>query len=111
MDELTELTDDTFYNIDKPNKYIIYFTAEWCGPCKSIYPFLCKLNEKSSDFKIYKIDVDSNESLVKKYNIKSMPTFIFMIDDKNICETCGADKNKLSENIIKYFKISNNIKK
>ena len=35
---------------------IYYFTANWCGPCKSIVGDIQKLNEQYTDINFYKID-------------------------------------------------------
>lgn len=45
-------------------KIVIYFTASWCGPCKSIQPAVNEFAEKYEDVEIIKIDVD--ELHVKK---------------------------------------------
>ena len=29
---------------------ILFFTASWCGPCKSMYPFVTQLSEKNSKY-------------------------------------------------------------
>jgi thioredoxin 1 len=101
--DLIELTDNIFNDYDKGEKYILYFTANWCIPCKQIYPFLCELNNRADSFNIYKIDVDENEMLVDKFKITSMPTFI-LIKDKQIIDTLSkSDKIKLSNMIKQKF--------
>lgn len=49
----------------------IYFTAEWCGPCKMIKPKV-----QSSGKPIQIVNVDSDNELANKYNIKSIPAII-----------------------------------
>ena len=66
-----ELTQD-----DKP--MIVDFWAEWCGPCKMIAPLLDEIaREKAGTLKIAKVNVDENQSLSFKYNIRAIPSLLF----------------------------------
>lgn len=62
---------------DKPA--IIDFYANWCGPCKMIAPILEEIaNEYADDIYVYKIDVDAEEELAAIFNVKSIPTILFV---------------------------------
>ena len=66
-----ELTQD-----DKP--MIVDFWAEWCGPCKMIAPLLDEIaREKAGAVKVAKVNVDDNQSLAFKYNIRAIPSLLF----------------------------------
>lgn len=56
-------------------KKILYFTAEWCGPCTYIKP---QMQEISNQIPISFIDVDSNTTTTEKYNIKNIPAVILI---------------------------------
>ena len=97
---IVEETDTLEEMIDKTKPYVLYFTASWCGPCKSIYPLFDELSKRYSNIAFYKIDIDECEEFVSKFNIESVPTFYFYKKNNeyfNICK--GADTILLSNSI------------
>ena len=69
--------------------HVLYFTADWCNPCKKVKPIVEEMN-KDSITKFQMIDVDSEIELTKKFEIRSVPTFILTKDGKEIKRTTGA---------------------
>ena len=52
------------------------FYADWCGPCRILTTMLNK-----AQIEYEPINVDNNEELVNKYDIKTIPVFIAIKDD------------------------------
>ena len=52
------------------------FYADWCGPCRILTTMLNK-----AQIEYEPINVDNNEELVNKYNIKTIPVFMAVKDD------------------------------
>ena len=71
-------------------KTILYFTADWCGPCKKTRPIVEELNKDLSLINIKIVDVDSEMELAKKFEIKSVPTFIVIENNEETNRVVGA---------------------
>lgn len=52
------------------------FYADWCGPCRVLINTLNK-----AQIKYEPINVDENEELVRKYNIRTIPVFMAVNDN------------------------------
>ena len=62
---------------DKPA--IIDFFATWCGPCKALSPILDEVADKYKDqIYVYKVDVDQQEELSALFNIRTVPSLLFI---------------------------------
>lgn len=78
-------------------RHILYFTADWCNPCKKVKPIVEELNRDSS-IKFQFIDVDQELEMVKNMNVRSVPTFIVVEDGSEVKRAVGAQtKEQLQE--------------
>ena len=79
-------------------KTIKYFSATWCGPCKTFKPVM---NEVAGEgHSVQFIDIDQSADLASKYNVRSVPTTVIMENGKEIDRFVGAvAKNQVIERI------------
>jgi len=81
-------------------KTILYFTADWCQPCKKVKPIVEELNREYAPGMFQIIDVDIEKEMAKSFKIKSVPTFILFKNEKEINRIIGAKTKKELENLI-----------
>jgi thiol-disulfide isomerase/thioredoxin len=68
---------------------VLYFTADWCNPCQRTKPVAEELHaEGIINFEF--VDADANIELIKKFDIKAVPTFILVENDKEIRRMNGT---------------------
>lgn len=82
---------------------IIDFYADWCGPCKMVAPILEELSEEyAGKVNIYKVNTEVEQELSAVFNIRSIPSILFIPKDKQPMMQAGAlSKNVLSDIIKK----------
>jgi thioredoxin 1 len=56
-------------------KKILYFSATWCGPCKTLGPIIESL---AGQINYDKIDVDNNQDLSIEYGVRNIPTLVLI---------------------------------
>lgn len=101
-----ELDRNQFLSMLKSNSSIIIFkfTASWCGPCKSITPYIENLcNNLDKNIKIYEVDIDESFDLFaylrSKKMVKGVPCLLSYNKDNhsfapNHCIS-GTDKKEI----------------
>ncbi len=88
--------------ISKNKINIIDFSAVWCGPCRMMAPIVEASSERhKGEYSYINIDVDSAGDIAIKYNIQVVPTFVVLIDGKEISRTSGYMELQDFENFIK----------
>jgi thioredoxin 1 len=92
--ELSEL-------ISSNEKVMLYFSAEWCGPCKILKPNMEKAeSEFGEEIKFAKADVSEAEETTKKYSIKNIPTCVLVSKGEEVARFSGVKNN---DQIKKFF--------
>lgn len=95
-------------SIKNGEKTLVWFSAEWCGPCKVIKPVLENLEEKVSDMvKIVKADISNTEDNTKRFNIKNIPTCVLIDGEKEIARFSGVKNEDQIKKFLEDHLVSN----
>ncbi|WP_055448616.1 thioredoxin [Lacinutrix mariniflava] len=91
--------------IDSNTPVLVDFFAEWCGPCKTLAPILKQVKEAlGDDVKIVKIDVDKNQTLASKYNVRGVPTLLLFKNNQQVWRESGVLQKNDIINVINTHK-------
>ena len=98
-----QLSKDNFEtSINSDKTVIVDFYADWCGPCKMIAPLLDELAEENTDsLQIYKINVDDEPDLARRFSVSSIPTLVsFRAGEEHKRVVGGRSKDALLEELV-----------
>jgi thioredoxin 1 len=82
---------------------LVDFFAEWCGPCKAQGPILEEVaREIGASARIIKVDVDKNQELASKFQVRGVPTLLLFNKGEVVWKSSGVvQKQPLIERIQK----------
>lgn len=82
---------------------ILKFESDSCPQCKALSATLERITkEYRTDIKSIDIEEDNNQDLIKKYNIRSIPTLIFLNEDQEYNRLVGNQSYATINKIINY---------
>ncbi|MCZ8190472.1 MAG: thioredoxin [Microcystis sp. LE19-338.1B] len=76
MGTATFIQDETEFDslLKSESVLVVDCTATWCGPCKLVAPLIDRLADDYSDrAKVFKLDLDNNKPVAKRFGIRSIP--------------------------------------
>lgn len=87
-----KITDANYKELLAQDKLVVVdFWAEWCGPCRSIAPYVDELAaEYEGKAIIGKYNVDDDNTLSSEMGIRNIPTLLFFKGGKLVDKQVGA---------------------
>lgn len=94
------------YNGDLPS-ILVFSALGWCIPCQKLHPVLEDLSkEYEGKIHIYDVDVEEQQELSTIFNVKSVPTFLFIpINEEPKILVGGISKDKIKSLIFEVLKV------
>ena len=82
---------------------ILKFESDSCPQYRALSITLERITkEYKTDMKSIDIEEDNNQNLIRKYNIRSIPTLIFLNEDKEYNRLVGNQSYATINKIINY---------
>jgi len=80
---------------------LLFFSAEWCEPCKWADPIVKEvIAESSGKISLEKIDIDAHVDKAREYHVMSVPTLVLFKEGKEVWRMRGFDT---AENLKRIF--------
>ena len=102
-----EVTDVNISKVlEEKELTVLDFWAEWCGPCKMLGPVIdsLSLDEENKDITIGKVNVDHNNVSANKYEVRSIPTILFIKKGEVVDKMVGYKSKQELQNKINSLK-------
>jgi thioredoxin 1 len=81
---------------------ILKFGATWCKECTVMKPMFAEIEQEIPELRTEFYEADDSKEVMEKYNIESIPTFIFL--DKNDQEFLRLTGLQNKEELVKIIK-------
>ena len=70
--------------LEKPEKVVFFFTANWCPDCQFIYPVMPEIEAENPEFTFVRVDRDVFMEVAQRWNIFGIPSFVVTENGKEI---------------------------
>ena len=86
--------------VEKNSLVVLDIFAVWCSPCTEMKPIFRDLSRNHSDIKFISVDLDHSRWMGEKFDVDSIPSFLFFKDGKMIYKHVGFLEQADFETII-----------
>lgn len=86
--------------INSDNLTVVKFSADWCGPCRTLAGIMDDVTPDYQNVNFIEIDVegDGMDEIVSNYSIRNIPVLAFIKNGKLLHKNVGlVDKVKITE--------------
>ena len=107
MDEYDHgISEENFNTILNENPFVILdINAVWCMPCTEMKPIFRDLSRNYTEIKFISIDLDYSRWIGEKFDIDSIPSFLFFKNGVMIHKHVGfLEQDQFDEKIQEHLK-------
>ena len=97
-----EINSQNFETLIADSKPVVVdFGATWCGPCQMVAPIIEELaHEYDGRVVIGKCDVDQDTDLPGRFNVRNIPTILFIKGGQVVNKMVGAQSKDVLKKAI-----------
>lgn len=89
---------EEFQQLKNSGTHVFLFTADWCGDCRFLDPFLPEIEEKYKEkFTFVSVDRDKFIELCQELDIFGIPSFVAFQDGKELGRFVSKDRKTKEE--------------
>jgi thioredoxin 1 len=106
QNEPIHVTDAAFEKavLQSETPVVVDFWAPWCGPCRAVAPILDKLaGEYAGKVVIAKVNTDENPQWAGQFDVRGIPTMLFVADGKLVHRQVGALPEPILRDLFDQF--------
>lgn len=78
--------------VEQDGKKVFVFSADWCGDCRYLKPFLPEIEAENPEFTFILIDRDAYMDLAKVWDVYGIPSLVVLEKDKEIGRFVNRDR-------------------
>lgn len=90
-------TVEQFNELRNNGKHIFMFSADWCGDCRFIDPFMPEIEANHHEYTFIHIDRDQFIDLCVEQNVFGIPSFIAFEDGRELGRFVSKDRKTQEE--------------
>jgi thioredoxin 1 len=91
LQDVPSTTDATFAADTAQGLVAVDFTAEWCGPCRTMGPAIAALARDYEDrVRVLQLDADANPRTLVSLGVRGLPTVLLLRDGDVVDRVVGA---------------------
>ncbi|KXT63706.1 thioredoxin family protein [Streptococcus sp. DD04] len=83
--------------VEHRGKTVFFFTADWCGDCRFIKPFLAEIEAENPEFTFVEVDRDQYMAVGKEWDVYGIPSLIVVENEREIGRYVNRDRKTKSQ--------------
>jgi len=88
----------------KERLLVLDFYADWCPPCKELFPILEKIGKENRDIvTIYKINIDRHSELANSFRVTGIPHVAFVKNKEKVLSLTGLYPKSMYLKVIRQY--------
>ncbi len=91
--------------LDFDGVVVVDFYADWCGPCRMLWPVMEALSQDNANkpVKIVKVNVDENQELSSQFEVQGIPAVFIINKWQTVANFVGVQPQSMYQEKINEY--------